>query len=36
MRSSHSIAAWLFERMGIDVALTGDLEECARGRSVMW
>jgi hypothetical protein len=36
MKSSHSIAAWLFELMGIDVALTGDLEECARGRSVIW
>jgi hypothetical protein len=36
MRSQHSIAAWLFERMGIDDALTGDLEECARGHSVMW
>ncbi len=36
MRSPHSIAAWLFERMGIDVALAGDLEECARGRSALW
>jgi hypothetical protein len=36
MTSSHSIAAWLLERMGIDVGLTGDLEECALGRSVMW
>ncbi len=36
MRSSHSIAAWALERVGIDVALAGDLEECARGRSVMW
>jgi hypothetical protein len=37
MRVSHSIANWLFERLGLDVALTGDLlEECARGRSVIW
>jgi hypothetical protein len=37
MRSSHSIAIWLFERLGLDVALAGDLlEECARGRSVIW
>jgi hypothetical protein len=37
MRASHSIAIWLFERLGLDVALTGDLlEECARGRSVIW
>jgi hypothetical protein len=37
MRASHSIAIWLFERLGLDVALAGDLlEECARGRSVIW
>jgi hypothetical protein len=37
MRASHLIANWLFERLGLDVALTGDLlEECARGRSVIW
>jgi hypothetical protein len=37
MRSSHSIAVWLLERLGLDVALTGDLlEERARGRSVIW
>ncbi len=37
MRSSHAIAAWLFERLGLDVALAGDLlEECARGRSPIW
>jgi hypothetical protein len=31
------MANWLFERLGLDVALTGDLlEECARGRSVIW
>ena len=37
MRVSHSIANWLFECLGLDVALTGDLlEECARGRSVIW
>ena len=32
MRASHLIAIWLFERLGLDVALTGDLlEECKRG-----
>jgi len=37
MRSSQSIAIWLFERLGLDVALTGDLlEECERGRSAIW
>ncbi len=37
MRASHWIAIWLLERLGLDVALTGDLlEECARGRSVIW
>ena len=37
MRASHKIANWLFECLGLDVALTGDLlEECARGRSVIW
>ena len=37
MRASHKIANWLFECLCLDVALTGDLlEECARGRSVIW
>src|SRR6266513_1549912 len=37
MKSSHAIAAWMFERLGIDVSLAGDLlEECARGRSTIW
>jgi hypothetical protein len=37
MRSSHAIAIWLFERLGLDVALIGDLlEECERGRSAIW
>jgi hypothetical protein len=36
MRLSHA-AAWIFERIGLDVALAGDLlEECAGGRSVIW
>jgi hypothetical protein len=37
MRSSYVTAAWLFERLGLDGALAGDLfEECARGRSTVW
>jgi hypothetical protein len=37
MRSSHVPAAWILERLGLDVALAGDLlEECARGRSTFW
>jgi len=37
MRLSHAIAIWLLERLGLDVALTGDLlEERARGRSAIW
>jgi hypothetical protein len=37
MRRSHAAANWLLERLGLDVALTGDLlEECARGRSAIW
>jgi hypothetical protein len=37
MRSSHVIAAWLFERLGLDSALAGDLfEERGRGRSTIW
>jgi hypothetical protein len=35
MRRPH--AGWIFERLGLDVALAGDLiEECAAGRSVFW
>jgi hypothetical protein len=37
MRRSHAAADWLLERLGLDVALTGDLlEECAQGRSAIW
>jgi hypothetical protein len=37
MRSSHTIAAWLFDRLDLDVALSGDLmEERERGRSAIW
>jgi hypothetical protein len=37
MKSSHAIAVWLFERLGLDAALAGDLsEEWARGRSTIW
>jgi hypothetical protein len=37
MRRSHAAANWLLERLGLDVALAGDLlEECARGRSAIW
>ena len=37
MKASQSIAVWLFERLGFDGALSGDLlEECTRGRSVIW
>ena len=37
MRPSHVIAVWLFERLGLDGALAGDLfEERARGRSTIW
>ena len=37
MRSSHAVTIWLIERLGLDVALTGDLlEECQRGRSAIW
>ena len=36
MRSSQA-ATWIFELLGLDVALAGDLlEECAAGRSVVW
>jgi hypothetical protein len=37
MRRSHAATAWIFERLGLDVALAGDLlEECAGGRSIVW
>ena len=37
MRSSRTAVAWIFERLGLDVALAGDLmEEYARGRSTLW
>jgi hypothetical protein len=37
MRRSQAAAAWIFERLGLDVALAGDLlEECAGGRSIVW
>jgi hypothetical protein len=37
VRYSHAVANWLFARLGLDVALTGDLlEECAGGRSTIW
>jgi len=37
MRSSHAIAIWLFERLDLDAALTGDLlEERDLGRSAIW
>lgn len=37
MRLSHSTAVCLFEYLGLDVALAGDLlEERARGRSAIW
>jgi hypothetical protein len=37
VKSSQSIAVWLFEHLGFDGALSGDLlEECTRGRSVIW
>ena len=37
MRSSHAIAGWLFDRLDLDVALSGDLlEERVRGRSAIW
>jgi len=37
MRSSRTIAAWLFDRLDLDVALSGDLlEELERGRSAIW
>ena len=37
MTSSQTIAKWLFERVGLDVGLTGDLlEERECGRSATW
>ena len=37
MRSSRAIAIWLFERLGLDDALSGDLlEECKRRRTAIW
>lgn len=37
MKSSHAIATWLFEYLGLDGALNGDLrEERERGRSAVW
>jgi len=37
MRRSHAAVSWLFERLGLDTALAGDLiEECAAGRSAFW
>jgi len=37
VKLSQAIADWLFERIGLDVGLTGDLlEERARGRSALW
>lgn len=37
MRLSYAAAVWMFERLGFDAALAGDLlEECARGRSTFW
>jgi hypothetical protein len=37
MKTSQAIATWLFERLDLEVALTGDLlEERARGRSAIW
>ena len=37
MKSSHAITTWLFECLGLDGALNGDLqEERERGRSAFW
>jgi hypothetical protein len=37
MRTSHAITVWMFDRLGLDGALAGDLlEERARGRSTVW
>ena len=36
MRAAHAIAAWLFERLDMDVALLGDLVEERECRSRLW
>lgn len=37
MSSLNSIVVWMFDRLGLDLALAGDLrEERARGRSMIW
>jgi hypothetical protein len=37
MRSSHAFTVWLFEYLGLDTALVGDLlEERELGRSAIW
>jgi hypothetical protein len=36
MRSSQAIAAWLFDRLDLDVALLGDLAEERERRSAIW
>jgi hypothetical protein len=37
MKSSRAIAVWLFDRLDLDSALSGDLlEERGRGRSAFW
>ena len=37
MRRSHAAAGWILERLGLDVALAGDLiEEYAAGHSAFW
>lgn len=37
MKLSEAVADWLFERIGADIGLRGDLlEERARGRSALW
>jgi hypothetical protein len=37
MRARYTTAVWMFERVGVDVGLAGDLlEECSRGRSTIW
>jgi hypothetical protein len=37
MTSSRAIAVWIFDRLGLDVALAGDLlEERTNGRSAIW
>lgn len=37
MSSSDVVVSWIFDRLGVDVALAGDLrEERAHGRSTIW